>query len=429
MDGPGATVVPDGAIVLDGPRIAQVGDAATVLAANPDAEVVHLPGHAVLPGLVNAHTHLAMTMFRGIADDRHLADFLDTVVPLESALLDAERVRLATRAALVESHLAGVTTTLDMYFFCDAVLDAADEVGARVLTGPVVLDAGGPDAPPGSWGLRMERAREWLADHPPGPDWLPVVGPHSTYTVGRDHLVEAGALAEEHGALFHIHAAETAAEVDVVARATGHRPVELLGGLGLLGPHTVLAHAVHVDAGEVRSVAESGAAVVHCPASNLKLASGVAPARTLRRAGVRVALGTDGPASSNDLDVLGAVRLAALAHKAVAPEGPDATSLPAAEVLAMATRDGAHALGLGGRLGVLRAGAVADLVAIDLHRPHTQPVHDVCSAVVYAAGRGDVTDVWSRGRRVVRAGAHELVPERVVVEDLARLGAEVVEQG
>ncbi len=331
-------------------------------------------------------------------------------------------VRSASRAALVESHLAGVTTSLDMYFFCDSVLEAADEVGARVLTGPVLLDRAGPDGSDGPWQNRLDGAADWLTGHVSRSDWSPVLGPHSTYTVSPDHLLAAGQLARDSGALLHLHAAETEAEINTVLDAHGRRPVELLDHLELLGPRTILAHGVHLTRGEMDRLAETGTRVVHCPGSNLKLASGIAPVRSLLRDGVAVALGTDGAASSNHLDVLAIMRLTALVHKTCAPEGADAASLPAAQALAMGTRSGAEVLGLGDRLGVLRPGASADLVAIDLARVHTQPVQDVCSAMVYTADRGDVTDVWSDGRRVVRAGVHQLVSEAEVVADLRDLG-------
>jgi 5-methylthioadenosine/S-adenosylhomocysteine deaminase len=418
-------VVERGAVSLAGELIAAVGPAEEVLAAHPAAPVTRLQGHALLPGFVNCHTHLAMTMFRGLADDRDLDAFLATVMPAERRVLDAERVHLATRAAAVESVLAGVTTALDMYFFVDESLAAAAEVGLRLLTGPVALDAGGPDlpAPAEVSGDRVLRwAQRWLEQHPARPGWRPVVGPHATYTVSPPLLRDLGALAAEHGAVLHVHAAETDGECRLVRDLHGLRPVALLEDLGLLAPRTVLAHAVHLDDRELEAVAASGAAVAHCPSSNLKLASGVARVPELLRQGAVVGLGTDGPASSNDLDLLGAARLAALLHKGVGPGGRgDPTALPAAQVLRLLTACGAAAVGLGDELGSLEPGRRADVVAVDLDRPHTQPVYDPVSAVVYAAGRDDVRHVWSDGRRVVRDGEPVGVERSRVVSDLAGL--------
>ncbi|MGI9578829.1 MAG: amidohydrolase family protein [Microthrixaceae bacterium] len=416
-------VIEDAAIVISGTDIVEVGTWAEVRNTNPDAVVSHLPGHVLLPGLVNTHTHLAMTMFRGIADDRVLDEFLRTVLPLEARNLDEDRVERASRAAVVESQLCGVTSSVDMYFFPEAVLEAAQQAGGRVLTGPVVLDEPGPDAPEVDAETRLALAADFLAEHPPRDGWRPVVGPHATYTVSPEHLRDAAAIAREGGALLNIHAAETAQEVEMVAEAHGHPPVALLAELDVLGPDVLLAHGVHLEDTEVRMLAESGASVAHCPASNLKLASGVAPVQRLLSAGVNVSLGTDGPASSNDLDLLAATRLAALIHKATDPVGADATILPAPLAIAMATTRGASAVGLESRLGTLAPGMLADMVAIDLDRPFTQPVHDVCSAVVYAAGRDAVTDVWCEGRHVVGGGRHKLLDEAELSRDLADLGA------
>jgi 5-methylthioadenosine/S-adenosylhomocysteine deaminase len=420
-------VIVDGMVIYDGPWITAVGPAAELSERHRGASVTHLRGHALLPGFVNAHTHLAMTMFRGVADDVCLEDFLATVLPLESRVLNTETVHQASLAAMVESHLAGVTTALDMYFFADSVMAASQQSGFRVVCGPVVLDGPGPDSNGTDAAQRAALGEAWLGNHPVEPDWRAAVGPHSTYLASPGTLDTAGALASGADALLHIHAAETADEVELVQRTRGSRPVALLDELGILGNRTVIAHGVHLDQSEVETLAGSGASIVHCPASNLKLASGVAPVKQLLDAGVNVALGTDGPASSNDLDMLGSVRLAALLHKTAAPGGPDATAISAREALRMATVNGAVALGLEGRLGILASGAMADMSAIDLRGVHAQPVHDVFSAIVYAAGRGDITDVWSRGVRVVDRRAHRIVDESEVAGSLASLG-EMVQQ-
>lgn len=418
-------VITDGMVVYEGHRIVEVGPAAELSPRHRGVPVTRLRCRALLPGFVNAHTHLAMTMFRGLADDVGLEEFLGIVVPLESRVLTPDTVRQASLAAMVESHLSGVTTALDMYFFADSVMSAARQSGFRAVCGPVLFDGPGPDMPGTTVAERVEAAELWLHGLPGAIDWHPVVGPHSTYLASPPTLEAARALAFGADALLHIHAAESADEVELVLRSRGRRPIQLLDELGLLCDRTVIAHGVHLDRTEVEALADSGASVVHCPASNLKLASGVAPVKRLLDAGVSVALGTDGPASSNDLDMLGAVRLAALLHKTAAPGGPDATAMSAREVLRMATVHGAAALGMQGRLGVLAPGAAADMSAIDLGGVHTQPVHDVHSAIVYAAGRGDVTDVWSRGVRVVEDRTHCRVDEAEAAGSLAALGEQV----
>ncbi len=414
------TVWSDGAVALGGGRILDLGPAADVVARHPTAPVRHLPGHVLVPGFVNAHTHLGMVVLRGLADDRDLADFLAAVVPVESRILSADLVRTATRAAAVESLSAGVTTALDMYYFAPDGRAGADEAGMRVLGGAVLFE-GGPGID--SWDELLAWADVVMASTPAGPGRRAVLCPHSTYTVEPPQLAEVAALARDHDAVVHVHAAETASEnADVLARH-GHRPVGVLDAAGLLRPGTVLAHAVHLDDDELALVAGSGAAVAHCPASNLKLASGVARVPELLAAGAVVGLGTDGAASSNDLDLLGAARLAALLHKGVGPGGGpgDATRLPAAQVVRMATMGGARALGLDRDLGSIEVGKLADLVAVDLDRPHVQPVHDPVSALLYAAGRGDVTDVWVEGRHVVASGRTSLVEPERASADLRRL--------
>ncbi len=417
-------VLVDGAVAfLDG-AITGVGPADEVLAAHPGAEVVHLPGHALLPGLVNAHTHFGMTMFRGYADDRDLQDFLGVVMPAEERVLSVDRVRLATRAAAVESLLAGVTTALDMYFFHGAGTAGADDAGMRLQTGQLILDVPGPEG--WTWEQRLESAEQWLVDHPARPGWRPVVAPHSTYAVSPEHLAAVAGLAARYDAAVHVHASESAGELDLVASQHGRRPLQVLDDVGLLRPGTVLGHAVWLDDFEVGRLAATGTAVAHCPASNLKLASGVARVPELLAAGVMVGIGTDGPASSNDLDMFVAMRLTALLHKGAGPSatgGPaaGAEALPAAQVLRMATAGGAAAVGLGADVGALEVGRRADLVAVDLDQPHTQPVFDPVSTVVYAAGRSDVRHVWVEGRAVVRDGEPVHVGRAQVVADLKEL--------
>jgi 5-methylthioadenosine/S-adenosylhomocysteine deaminase len=285
----------------------------------------------------------------------------------------------------------------------------------------VVLDnegihALGPDA-------LIDDADAWLAAHPPRPGWRPVVQPHSVYAVGRAGLERARDLAAEHDAVLHLHAAETVAEVEGCVQDNGVRPVELLDRLGLLGPRTVLAHGVHLLDDEIDTLVRTGTSIAHCPASNLKLASGIARVPELLGAGVGLGLGTDGAATSNDLDMFTAMRLAALVHKGTSG---DPTVVSAHQVLRMATLGGARATGLADDLGSIEVGKSADLVALDLDQPHLQPVYDAVATLVYAAGRGDVTDVWVQGRRVVADRAVGTVDVSQVTAELAALRSRVL---
>ncbi len=392
-------VIDDGAIAIVGNTIAAIGPTPEVTAAYPDGARRPLGGAIVLPGLINAHTHLAMTLFRGLADDVNLEGFLDRIMPAEANVLSGVAVRDGVTLAVAECLLGGVTAALDMYFWDGEASDAARSGGLRLAGGPAFLGGGSPEG--ASFEAQVERAgRLWAdaAERSPDDPIGPWAHPHSTYTVDPDQLILVADAARQAGARIHTHAAESAGEVAMVSAARGKRPVELLDSLGLLGPDVVLAHAVHLNGAEIDAIARTGTSVAHCPASNLKLGSGIAPIPALLDAGVSIGLGTDGAASSNDLDLFGAMRLAALIHKGVSA---DATMMTARQVLRAATIGGATLLGASGSLGSLEVGKQADLVVLDAAAPHLTPSYDPIGTVVYAAGRGDVTDVWVAGRQVV----------------------------
>ncbi|MEW1718225.1 amidohydrolase [Streptomyces sp. NPDC093109] len=392
VDGAG-TVVPDGAVAVRDGEILAVGPAADLRARYTAAEEIDASGCLVLPGLVNTHTHLAMTLLRGRADDVTLQGFLERVIHWESRLLSPSTVAAAVRAAVAESVRAGVTTALDMYWFHEAAERVAAEAGWRLLTGPTFMDVPDP-ADSIAYADRLEWARRDLAGRTPRPGIRPALFAHSAYTLSPAQLTDIAALAREFGALLHIHAAENASEVATVEERYGKRPVELLDSLGLLGPDLLLAHTVDLTDPEIAALARTGTSVAHCPVSNLKLGCGVAPVPRLLDAGVTVGLGTDGAVSSNTLDVLGAVRQAALIHKAAG----DPTAVGAEQAVRMATIEGARALGLGDQLGSLEAGKRADLVVLDLAAPHLRPLHDPWSTLAYAAHSSDVRDTVVDGR-------------------------------
>ena len=384
---PADRVIEHGTVVFTGDTIVEVLAAGVSPSVGVDT-IIDARGGIVMPGLINAHTHLAMTLFRGYADDLALQAFLDRLIPAETAVLDEAHVRTGVRLALAESLRSGCTTALDMYWWPLASIEEAENAGFDLQAGPIFIGFDGPDRTP--WATRIERTRA-TAPH----RWLFA---HGTYTMEPAQLAELGTLAAELGTRFHIHASENAGEVADVRARFGRSPVELLDHLGLLRPGTVLAHAVVLDDDEIDRIAETGTAVAHCPMSNMKLASGFCRVPELRAAGAVVGLGTDGPSSSNDLDMFAAMRAAATIHKG---DRLDPTVLPALEVLRMATIDGARALGLEDRIGSIEVGKRADLVLLDPDAPSLNPVYDAVSTVVYAAGRADVTDVWAAGRHVV----------------------------
>jgi len=401
---PAAALLEGHAIAVDGSVILAVLPEDEALARFRAAEVVRLPHHLLIPGLVNAHTHAAMALLRGVGDDLPLQRWLqERIWPLEAALVSDAFVADGTRLAAVEMLRAGVTTCSDMYFYPEAAARALLSIGMRAVVGIIAIDFPTAYASDADDYLRKGlQARDDLRGEP-------LVGftlaPHAPYTVGDNTLRHIAALAEELDLPVHIHVHETRHEIDESVARHGVRPLERLERLGLLSERLIAVHAVHLSDAEILRLARAGASVVHCPVSNLKLASGIAPVPALLAAGVNLALGTDGAASNNRLDLLDEARMAALLAKAVAG---DASTLPAMRALECATLGGARALGLESKIGSIEPGKEADLVAVDMSSPETTPVFDPVSHLVYAGGREHVTDVWVAGRAVVRA--RQLLP-------------------
>ncbi|MGW4977753.1 amidohydrolase [Streptomyces mirabilis] len=411
------TFVRSGAVAVRDGEIREVGPAEELRTRYDAAETLDATGCLVLPGLVNTHTHLAMTLLRGRADDVTLQGFLERVLRWESALLSPKNVAAGVRAAIAESVRAGVTSALDMYWFHEAAERVAREAGWRLHTGPTFMDV--PDPADGiAYEDRMAWARRDLAARATArPGTRPVLFAHSTYTLSPDQLTDIAALAREFGALLHLHAAENTTEVATVEVRHGRRPVELLDSLGLLGPDLLIAHAVDLTGPEIAALARTGTSVAHCPVSNLKLGCGIAPVPRLLSAGVTVGLGTDGAVSSNTLDVLGAVRQAALIHKAAG----DPTAVGAEQAVRMATLEGARALGLGDHLGSLEPGKRADLIVLDLNAPQVRPVHNPWSTLAYAAHSADVRDTVVDGRILMRDRVLTTLDEAATLADLEAL--------
>jgi len=355
------------------------------------------PKHALLPGLVNAHTHSPMALFRGFADDLPLEVWLrEHIWPAEARWVGPQLVADGTRLAVAEMMAGGVTCFSDMYFYSDVTGAVAAELGMRAVLGMIVLDF-----PTGYAKDADEYLRKGLEVHDrfkAEPLVTTAFAPHAPYSVGDATLTHVRRLADELDVPVHIHVHETATEVAEAVAATGQRPLARLAALGLVTPSLIGVHATALTTEEIALLATAGANVVHCPRSNLKLASGLCPVAELLRAGVNVALGTDGAASNNRLDLLQEMRTAALLAKQVAG---NAAAVPAAQALRMATINGARALGLGNEIGSLVAGKAADVICVDLSGVEHHPLLDPVSQLVYAASRHDVTDVWIAGEQLV----------------------------
>jgi 5-methylthioadenosine/S-adenosylhomocysteine deaminase len=359
------------------------------------------PGHVLLPGLINAHTHAAMTLLRGIADDLPLEPWLaNGVWPVEKRWASAEMVRDGVQLAIAEMLGAGITCFADQYFFPEIVAEAAVDLHMRAVVGTPVMHF--PTAWAHDASEYLAKGAELVHDRYAGhPLITSSFTPHSTAALSDVEFLELRVLADQLDIPVQIHLHETRAEIARSVEDTGKRPLERLQDLGLLNASLLAVHCVHVEPGEIADLARTGVSVAHCPKSNLKLASGIAPVADLRAAGITVAIGTDGAASNNTLDVLDELRIAALLARGTTG---DAAALTAHDALRMATLDAARALGLGDETGSIERGKAADLTCIDLGRCNSQPVYDPTSQVVYTARAGQVTDVWVAGRHQLDGG-------------------------
>ena len=384
-------------------------------------QVVELREHVLLPGLVNAHTHAGMTLMRGFADDLPLMRWLEEHVwPIESRWVGDEFVRDGTMLSVAEMLRGGTTCFNDMYFYPADAARTAAVAGMRCVVGMIVLDlpsvwAGGAD----EYLARATEVHDEFRSHPLVDT---AFAPHAPYTVSDTPLKRIRVLADELDVPVHIHLHETPGEVESAVTAHGVRPFARLDALGLVTPRLVAVHMTELEEGEIERLAECGAHVVHCPESNLKLASGFCPVTKLLAAGVNVALGTDGAASNNDLDMVQEMRTASLVAKAVAR---DATAVPAHRAISMATIAGARALGKDGDIGSLVPGKAADMIAVDLGAIETQPVYDAASQIVFSASRRQVSDVWVAGRALLRDGVLLTVDEDRVLERAAIWGRRI----
>jgi 5-methylthioadenosine/S-adenosylhomocysteine deaminase len=390
------TIIQDGLVAISGNTIQYVGnDEKGSISAQKELDA---EGGLILPGLINGHTHAAMTLFRGLADDLPLMDWLNNYIFPAEGKMDADFVRTGTLLACAEMIMSGTTTFCDMYLFEEEVARAAKEAGMRCLVGEVLYDFPSP-----SYGVveegfiyTEELIERWKED----PLINIAVEPHSLFTCGVELLVKANDLALRKGVPLILHMAETREELEKIEKRYGKRPALHLKDLGLLGPHLILDHCVHVSESEIELLAEHKVSVIHNPESNMKLASGIAPVPEMIEKGITVGLGTDGCASNNNLDLFGEMGMAAKLHKAAKL---DPTVMDAQTLVRMATIKGSRALGLDKVTGSLEAGKRADLIVIDPHKPHLTPLYNPYSHLVYSARGHDVK--------------HSIIDGQLVMED------------
>ncbi len=411
-------VEPEG-VVLDNHSIAIKDGQIAAILPRAEAEVQYLAetvvdksGHALIPGIINAHTHAAMSLMRGLADDMPLMTWLtEHIWPAEAQWISPAFVRDGTRLAMAEMLRGGITCFNEMYFYPDEVARQAEHAGMRAVVGLIVIDF------PTAWAQNAEEyLHKGLAVHDQvrGSSLVTTaLAPHGPYTVSDEPLQKVMMYAEELDIPIHMHVHETADEVHQGEERHGKRPLARLAELGITSPRLLAVHMTQLTDEEIAAYADANGHVVHCPESNLKLASGFCPVQKLLNAGINVALGTDGAASNNDLDMFGEMRTAALLGKAVAG---DASALPAEKALAMATINGARALGLESVCGSLVVGKAADIVAVKMDDLETQPLYHPISQLVYATGRDKVSDVWVAGRHLLKERQLTTLDESAILE-------------
>lgn len=376
---------------------------------------IDLGDHVLIPGLINTHTHSPMSLMRGLADDLPLMDWLNNHIwPTEHKHVSAEFVLDGSLLACAEMIRSGTTCFNDMYFFPEETARAVEHAGMRAKLGLILIDF------PSAW---ASDADEYLAKGIELHDQLhnnslisTAFAPHAPYTVSDEPLKRVATYAEELDIPIHMHIHETADEIEQAVASNGKRPIERLSDLGLLSPRLLAVHMTQLTDDEITLIAETGVNVLHCPESNLKLASGFCPTFQISESGTNVCLGTDGAASNNDLDMIAEMRTAALIAKAVAS---NASALPAEDILRMATINGAKALGLDSEIGSLEIGKSADITAIDLSGIENQPVYNPVSQIVYSAGRENVTNVWVAGNHLLKDKALTTLDEKTILQKAA----------
>ncbi len=401
----------EGVIVIEGDTMLYVGEKENLPAALLEPAIIYNgKGMAALPGFINAHTHTAMSLFRGHANDLPLWEWLSVKIwPLEDKMTGRDAYWLSL-LGMAEMLAAGVTTFADMYMFMHETAKAVAQSGMRAV---LARGLQGPDTNTVQRHLEVEELST-LQGSSHGRIGM-MIAPHAIYTCTPEYLIDCARMAEHYGVGLHIHLSETEKEVSDSLRLYGRTPVAHLKALGLFDAPLLAAHCVHLTEEDIGILAEHSVRVVHCPASNLKLSSGIAPLDRLLKAGISVALGTDGAASNNNLSIFKEMNLATLLIKGCTK---DPTLLPAKEALTMATRSGAYALGLESTVGFLAAGMKADIILIDTHKPHYYPQSDLTTNLVYSGYSGDVHTVWINGRMVYEGGQYKTM-------DIERIYAEV----
>lgn len=422
MDGSGVREEAGIAVAVAGENIVEMGP--DLVKKYPHAEVLRCPHGLIMPGLINTHTHAAMSCFRGLADDLPLMDWLTRHIFPREAQLTKEIVYYSTLLSLCEMIRSGTTTFNDMYLFAQEVAAATHSAGMRAWLGEGFFDFPSPNY--GTLDQGFAYTEDLFSSYHNKGLIRITVNPHAVYTCGPDLLQRAAALARQKQTLLHIHLAETHTEVQGCQERYGCSPVQLMENLGLLNQHFVAAHCVHLSDADMDILVRRQVKVAHCPESNMKLASGIAPVQRLLERGVDLGLGTDGSASNNDVDLFGEMSTAAKLHKV---RDLDPTAMKAETVLKAATLGGAKVLGAEAEIGSLEPGKKADIIVLNMQQPHLCPVHQPISHLVYAAKGSDVLHSVINGKVVMREGRLSSLDEAAILAEMEKIGAAVRRMG
>lgn len=413
-----------GTVVIEDDQIAAIGKDEDIPARYKEAEIIEGSGKLVMPGIVNTHTHIPMTIFRGYADDLSLHEWLyDYIFPVESAFINAENVVAGAELAIAEMIRSGTTTFNDMYYFADDIARLADRTGIRAFLSEAIIDFPAPNSPNPMKGL--ERGEMLMKKWNHHSHITISSSAHSPYSCSKEYIVKARELADQYKVPFNIHVAETRREYDQSIEKHGLSPVAYLEDIGALSSRTIAAHGVHVDGGDINILARRGVSVAHNPECNMKLASGVAPVPQLLQAGVKVGLGTDGVASNNNMDMFEEMNSAAIIHK-LNQKNPSV--MDALSVVYMATLGGAKVLGAGHQIGSLEVGKKADILILDMDQPHSHPVYNIYSLLVYSMRGSDVDSVIIDGKMVMQNKKLLHVNEKEVFAKVDSIAEDVIKK-
>jgi 5-methylthioadenosine/S-adenosylhomocysteine deaminase len=406
-------IIENGAVVVKNGRIADIGEFGEILKKYKEQIPIYGNSHsALMPGFINTHTHAAMVLFRGIADDLPLKQWLtEHIWPREAKFLSEEFVYDGTLLACLEMLKSGTTTFSDMYFFTESIAKAAKDAGIKAVVGQGVLDF---PTPSGSGAKDyLAKAEDFIKNFKSDDYIIPAVAPHAIYTCSRETLLSCKELALKYNVPMHIHLSETFQEVEESINRHGLRPVKYLDSIGFLEGKIIAAHCVWLNQEEIEIMAKHNVGVSHCIESNLKLSSGIAPVAKMIRKGVKVSMGTDGAASNNNLDLLEEISIAAKVQKGITA---DPTVLDVKTCMKMLTIWAAEGLGLENEIGSIEIGKKADMILMNLRKPHLQPIYDIYSAIIYSAKASDIEDVFVNGVPVILNGRAQFVDEDEIID-------------